>query len=51
MKYIIHFSYLLARRDLVLERNREEQDEVSNARLTSMAHDVASGLTFLHTRK
>ena len=29
------------------ERNREEQDEVSNRRLTSMALDVARGLSYL----
>ena len=33
------------------ERNREELDEVSNKRLTSMASDVASGLAFLHEQK
>ena len=43
--------YLLARRNLVAERNREELDEVSNRRLTSMASDVASGLAFLHEQK
>ena len=29
------------------ERNRDEFDEVSNKRLTSMAADVASGLAYL----
>ena len=43
--------YLLARRNLVAVRNREEMDEVSNKRLTSMAHDIANGLAFLHQRK
>ena len=42
---------MLARRDLVLDRDREDQEEVSNKTLTSMAHDVASGLTFLHQQK
>ena len=41
------FRYLLARRHLVTERNRDEFDEVSNKRLTSMAADVASGLAYL----
>ena len=44
-------TYLLARRHLVTERNREELDEVSNKRLTSMAYDVANGLAFLHEQK
>ena len=35
------------RRHLVNERNREELDEVSNRRLTSMALDVARGLSYL----
>ena len=39
--------YLLARRHLVNERNREDLDEVSNRRLTSMATDVATGLEYL----
>ena len=43
--------YLLARRHLAMEVEREEQDEVSNKRLTSMAHDIANGLAFLHQRK
>ena len=29
------------------ERNREEYDEVSNRRLTSMALDIGSGLAYL----
>ena len=41
------FRYLLARRHLVNERNREDLDEVSNKRLTSMAYDVAKGLEYL----
>ena len=45
------YRYLLARRNLVAVRNREEMDEVSNKRLTSMAADVASGLAFLHEQK
>ena len=42
-----HLRYLLARRHLVGEQNREEFDEVSNRRLTSMALDIASGLAYL----
>ena len=41
------FRYLLARRHLVKERNREDMDEVSNKRLTCMAYDVAKGLEYL----
>ena len=41
------YRYLLARRHLVNERNREELDEVSNKRLTSMAYDVVKGLEYL----
>ena len=37
----LYSRYLLARRHLVNERNREELDEVSNKRLTSMAYDIA----------
>ena len=48
---LYHSSYLLARRHLVTERHREELDEVSNKRLTSMAYDVANGLAFLHEQK
>ena len=44
-------SYLLARRHLVNERNREELDEVSNKRLTSMAYDIAKGLEYLAEQK
>ena len=32
---------------MVTERNREELDEVSNRRLTSMALDVSRGLSYL----
>lgn len=39
------------RRHLVNERNREELDEVSNHRLTSMALDVARGLAYLKDLK
>ena len=45
------FRYLLARRHLVNERNREEFDEVSNRRLTSMALDIASGLANLSEKR
>ena len=45
------FRYLHARRHLVNERNREELDEVSNRRLTSMALDIASGLAYLSENK
>ena len=41
------FRYLLSRRHLVNERNRQDLDEVSNKRLTSMAYDVAKGLEYL----
>jgi len=36
---------------LAMEVEREERDEVSNKRLTSMAYDVANGLAFLHEQK
>jgi serine/threonine protein kinase len=36
---------------LVNERNREEFDEVSNRRLTSMALDIASGLAYLSEKR
>ena len=39
--------FFLFRRHLVNERNREEFDEVSNRRLTSMALDVSRGLSYL----
>ena len=44
-------TYLLARRHLVTERDREECDEVSCRRLTSMAADVSSGLAYLCSLK
>ncbi|XP_023326697.1 uncharacterized protein LOC111700109 isoform X2 [Eurytemora carolleeae] len=50
MEYMLYGdlkTYLLARRHLVNERNREELDEVSNRRLTSMALDIARGLAYL----
>ena len=37
----------MSRRHLVNERNREDLDEVSNKRLTTMAYDVAKGLEYL----
>nr|XP_045607313.1 atrial natriuretic peptide receptor 2-like isoform X2 [Procambarus clarkii] len=40
-------TYLLARRNLVNEKNRNDDDEVSNKRLTSMALDIAHGLAYL----
>ena len=46
-----HLRYLLARRHLVGEQNREEFDEVSNRRLTSMALDIASGLAYLSEKR
>ena len=36
---------------MVNERNREEFDEVSNRRLTSMALDIASGLAYLSEKR
>ena len=36
---------------MVNERNREELDEVSNRRLTSMALDIASGLAYLTEKR
>ena len=41
------YSFLLARRHLVSGNTREDADEVSNKRLTSMAHDIACGLSYL----
>ena len=41
------FFLLNFRRHLVNERNREEFDEVSNRRLTSMALDISRGLSYL----
>merc|ERR1719431_1646182 len=40
-------TYLLARRHLVGERNREDLEEVSNKRLTGMAYDIVTGLSYL----
>merc|ERR1711892_44984 len=54
MEYMLYGdlkTYLLARRHLVNERNREELDEVSNKRLTNMAYDIAAGLSFLAEQK
>ena len=51
MQTIFLLSYLLARRHLVKERNREDLDEVSNKRLTCMAYDVAKGLEYLSELK
>ena len=42
-----NYSIFNFRRHLVTERNREELDEVSNRRLTSMALDVSRGLSYL----
>ena len=42
-----NYSWFNFRRHLVTERNREELDEVSNRRLTSMALDVSRGLSYL----
>lgn len=44
-------TYLLARRHMVPEKNREDSSEVSNKRLTSMALDVARGLSYLAEMK
>ena len=46
-KILISPLFLFSRRHLVNERNREELDEVSNRRLTSMALDVSKGLSYL----
>jgi len=54
MEYMLYGdlkTYLLARRHLVNERNREELDEVSNKRLTCMALDIAAGLSYLAEQK
>ena len=54
MEYMLYGdlkTYLLARRHLVNERNREELDEVSNKRLTCMALDIAAGLAYLADQK
>ena len=49
-------TYLLARRHLVTGEDqgpatREESDEVSNRRLTSMAADIGTGLAYLSQNK
>ena len=44
-------TYLLARRHLVTGETREECDEVSNRRLTSMAADIGTGLAYLSQNK
>ena len=43
--------YLLSRRHLVNERNREELDEVYNKRLTSMAYDISKAPEYLAEQK
>ena len=40
-------TYLLARRHLVYEKSREDSDEISSRRLTSIALDVAKALSYL----
>lgn len=40
-------TYLLARRHLVYEKTREDSDEISGRRLTSIALDVAKALSYL----
>ena len=44
-------TYLLARRHLVYENNREDSDEISSRRLTSIALDVARALAYLAEQK
>ncbi|XP_018019867.1 atrial natriuretic peptide receptor 1 [Hyalella azteca] len=44
-------KYLLARRNLVYNSSRNDNDEVSNFRLTSMVKDVAKGLNYLAENK
>ena len=44
-------TYLLGRRNLVNEKSRNDDDEVSNKRLTSMALDIARGLAYLAEMK
>ena len=41
------FRFLLARRHLVGGNAREDVDEVSNKRLTAMAVDIVTGLSYL----
>ncbi len=45
--FLTKLHLFFRRRHLVNERNREELDEVSNRRLTSMALDVSRGLSYL----
>uniref|UniRef100_A0A6A7G3L5 Gamma-aminobutyric acid type B receptor subunit 2 n=4 Tax=Hirondellea gigas TaxID=1518452 RepID=A0A6A7G3L5_9CRUS len=44
-------TYLLARRNLADNNCRNDYDEVSNLRLTSMVRDIATGLNFLAEHK
>ncbi|CAL4144224.1 unnamed protein product, partial [Meganyctiphanes norvegica] len=44
-------TFLLARRNLVNDKNRGDDDEVSNKRLTSMALDISRGLSYLAEQK
>lgn len=44
-------NYLLARRHLVNSQNTEESEEISSKKLTSMALDVARGLSYLAKQK
>ncbi|XP_076336163.1 uncharacterized protein LOC143239183 [Tachypleus tridentatus] len=44
-------TYLLARRHLVRAKERSSSDEVSDQRLTSMASDIARGLSYLAETK
>ena len=46
-KIVLYVFHPARRRHLVNERDREDLDEVSNRRLTSMALDVARGLSYL----
>jgi len=40
-------TYLLARRHLVYEKGREDSDEISSRRLTTVALDIAKALAYL----
>ena len=44
-------TYLLARRDLATEKCRDDNDEVSNLKLTQMALDIAKGLAYIADKK
>lgn len=44
-------TYLLARRYMVSEKNRDDSSEMSDKHLTSMALDVARGLSYLAEMK